>query len=159
MQFGFSYVGLVYLLMLMVPNIIWSRCRPEGYDGYAAGEDRRLLILERVGEAAVSVTVLIFSDFNIRTDSPWSIWLAASFAAMVLYELYWLRYFRSGRTMEDMYGPFLGIPVAGASLPVAAFALLAVYGLNPILGIAVLVLGIGHIGIHLNHLRELGGAR
>lgn len=29
-HFGFSYVGLIYLLMLFVPNIIWTKCKPEG---------------------------------------------------------------------------------------------------------------------------------
>ena len=33
---------------------------------------------------------------------------------MILYEVYWIRYFRSNRTMEDMYSSLLGIPVAGA---------------------------------------------
>ena len=155
MEFGFSYVGLIYLTMLMVPNIIWSRNLPEGYAEHAGNEDRRLLIMERIGEVSVSCIVLIFSDFNIRTDSPWCVWLPVSFAFMVMYELYWIRYFRSSRTMADMYSSFMGIPVAGATLPVMAFGLLAVYGLNPILGVAVIVLGIGHIGIHVNHRREI----
>ena len=38
---------------------------------------------------------------------------------------------------------------------VFAFALLAVYDRNLLLGISVLVLGIGHIGIHLQHAREV----
>ena len=56
--------------------------------------------------------------------------------------------------MKDFYSSILGIPVAGATLPVMAFALLAVYGKNIILGIAVIILGIGHIGIHLMHKKE-----
>ncbi|MCI9337321.1 MAG: hypothetical protein HFH93_07255 [Lachnospiraceae bacterium] len=47
------------------------------------------------------------------------------------------------------------VSVAGATLPVAAFFLLAVYGRNPLLGAAVIVLGIGHIGIHWMHRKEL----
>jgi hypothetical protein len=57
--------------------------------------------------------------------------------------------------MKDFYSSILGIPVAGATLPVLAFLLLAVYGKNIILGVSVLILGIGHIGIHLMHLREI----
>lgn len=57
--------------------------------------------------------------------------------------------------MRDFYSSILGIPVAGATLPVAAFLLLAVYGKNVVLAIAVLILGIGHIGIHLMHRREV----
>ena len=31
-HFGFSYVGLIYLLMLFIPNIIWSKNQPIDYD-------------------------------------------------------------------------------------------------------------------------------
>jgi hypothetical protein len=138
--------------MLYVPNILWARMQPEGYD--PSGENHILAILERIGEVTVTCLVRIFSDFNIRGWSPWSWWLIASFSVMVLYELYWIRYFRSPRTMSDQYGPFFGIPIPGASLPVLAFILLAVYGCNPILAAATVVLGIGHLGIHIGHVRE-----
>jgi hypothetical protein len=28
---GFSYVGLVFLMMLFVPNLIWKKRQPQGY--------------------------------------------------------------------------------------------------------------------------------
>ena len=74
---------------------------------------------------------------------------------MILYEIYWIKYFKSKKTMQDFYSSLLGIPVAGASLPVIAFLLLAVYGKSIPLLIAVVILGIGHIGIHINHKKEL----
>jgi pimeloyl-ACP methyl ester carboxylesterase len=94
--------------------------------------------------------VLIFSDFNIR-KTYWSIWLLLSFVLMLLYELYWVRYFRSERELKDFYSSFFGIPVAGATYPVLAFFCLGIYGSNVFLLVAVVVLGIGHIGIHLQH--------
>lgn len=27
-HFGFSYIGLIYLLMLFIPNIIWAKNQP-----------------------------------------------------------------------------------------------------------------------------------
>ena len=155
MHFGFSYVGLFYLVMLMLPNILWTKNQPKDYDKYARNENKILLALERIGEVLVSCAAVIFSDFNIKPWSPWSLWLVASFVLMVLYEVFWIRYFRSEKTMKDFYSSILGIPVAGATLPVLAFLLLAVYGKNVILGAAVIILGIGHIGIHLMHRREI----
>ena len=154
MEFGFSYIGLIYLLMLFIPNIIWSKTRPVDYDLYAKDENRFLALMERIGEISVSCVVLIFSDFNLRPWTNWSWWLVVSFICMVLYEMYWIGYFRSERRMRDQYCSLLGIPVAGATMPVIAFMLLAIYGQNPILGIAVMILGIGHIGIHLMHAKE-----
>lgn len=155
MHFGFSYVGLIFLLMLIVPNIIWIRYQPIDYDKYVCNENRVLKVFERVGEVSVSCIVLIFEDFNINIWSGWSWWLIMAFALMILYEVYWVRYFRSPKSMRDFYRSLLGIPVAGATLPVFAFLLLAIYGRNIILGIAVIILGIGHIGIHLMHKNEV----
>ena len=156
MNFGFSYVGLIFLIMLMLPNIAWTKNQPKDYEKYVVNENKVLLALERIGEVLVSCAALIFADFNFRPWSSWSWWLVLSFALMVLYEIYWIRYFRSKKTMEDFYSSILGIPVAGATLPVLAFLSLAVYGKNIILGVAVLILGIGHIGIHLIHKKEIG---
>ncbi len=154
-NFGFSYVGLVYLIMLMTPNLIWAKNLPKDYEKFAANENKVLLALERTGEVLSSCIVLIFTDFNLRPWTCWSWFLVVSFALMVLYEIFWIRYFRSEKTMKDFYSSILRIPVAGATLPVLAFMLLAIYGKNIFLGIAVLILGIGHIGIHLMHRKEV----
>ena len=155
MNFGFSYVGLIFLVMLMLPNIIWTKNQPKDYEKYVVNENKVLLAFERIGEVLVSCVALVFSDFNIKPWSNWSWWLAGAVALMVLYEIYWNRYFRSEKTMKDFYSSILGIPVAGATLPVLAFLLLAIYGKNIVLAVAVLILGIGHIGIHLMHKKEI----
>lgn len=154
-HFGFSYVGLLYLLMLFIPNIIWTKNQPKDYGQYAEKENKLLQMLERIGEVLVCCCVLIFSDFNVRVDSIWCVWLLLSFSLMLLYEAYWIRYFRSEKNMSDFYRSILGIPVAGATLPVCAFFLLGVYGSNIFLIVSTLVLGIGHIGIHWNHYKEV----
>lgn len=155
-HFGFSYVGLIYLLMLFIPNAVWTKHKPKGYDEYSKNENKILLVFERVGEALTCACVLIFSDFNIR-KTYWSAWLVISFLFMLCYELNWIRYFKSDHEMKDFYSSFCGIPVAGATLPVLAFFLLGIYGSNVFLLMSVLVLGIGHIGIHLQHRREACG--
>lgn len=152
---GFSYVGLIYLLMLFIPNIIWSRKLPSGYT--AAGENQWLRLLERVGQTGCTVAVLIFSDYNLRSFSIRSLWLVASFTLMLLYELCWLRYFLGGRTEADFYKSFLGVPLPLATLPVAAFLLLGIYGGVIWLIASAAMLGIGHIGIHAGHLKDLRG--
>lgn len=155
MNFGFSYVGLIFLVMLFVPNIIWTKNKPVDYDKYVKNENKVLSIFERVGQILVVIFSLSCTDFNIGEFSYWSILLVLAFIFMVMYELYWIRYFRSSKTMSDMYSSFLGIPVAGATLPVFAFFLLGIYGKNMFLIVATLILGIGHIGIHLSYKNEL----
>ena len=40
MQFGFSYVGLVFLIMLMVPNMLWTKHKPKD-ETFAVAETKK----------------------------------------------------------------------------------------------------------------------
>lgn len=150
---GFSYIGLIFLLMLFIPNMIWTRKKPQGY--MPENENKVLLFLERIGQALTTVCVLIFDDFNLHGWSNWSWWLIAAFILMTMYELWWVRYFRSEQKLSDFYSSFLGVPLAGSTLPVISFFLLGIYGRVIWLLIATTILGIGHIGIHMQHSKEL----
>ncbi len=152
-HFGFSYVGLIFLLMLTIPNIIWTKNLPKNYT--AINENKVLLIFERIGQILVSATALLFSDFNIKKNTPWMWWLIIAFLIMILYECWWIRYFKSKRNLSDFYSNFIGVPVAGATLPIIAFLLLGIYGKVIWLILSVIILGIGHIGIHLKHAAEI----
>lgn len=154
MQIGFSYVGVIYLLMLFVPNIIWIRHKPKGYEKLQK-EDRILGILERIGEVGVTMLSPISKNLNPSGINTWLAVFIISAAFMIAYELWWIRYFKSPKRLEDFYSSFLGVPVAGATLPVVAFFLLAIYGRSPHLMLFVIPLGIGHIGIHLGHKKEI----
>ncbi len=155
MHLGFSYGGLCFLLMLFVPNLLWIKHMPKDYLRYATNGNKILLTFERIGEVAVTGLLLFFRDFNVQGLVPWLLWLIGAFVLMLLYEYFWIRYFRSDKTIEDFYGSLLGIPVPGATLPVTAVLFLAIYGKNPLLFAVGVTLGIGHIGIHLNHQKEI----
>ena len=157
MSFGFSYIGLLWLIMLLVPNYIWTKNKPRDYEKYVINENKVLLTLERVGQFIVTPAALIFSDYNFKGLNFWATVLLISFLCMVLYEIFWIRYFKSEKTMKDFYREILGIPVAGATLPIIAFFLLGIYGGNILMFAGSVILGIGHIGIHLQHRKEVYG--
>lgn len=71
MHFGFSYVGFIFLMLLIIPNLIWTRNKPKDYEDYQYQENKYLSILERIGEVLVTCLILIFSDFNWQ---PWTNW-------------------------------------------------------------------------------------
>lgn len=152
-HFGFSYVGLIYLLMLFVPNIIWTRHKPKDYD--TTQENKILLWFERIGQVFCTCSALFFSDFNIATFTIWSLWLIVSFLLMILYEICWVRYFINEHTSKNFYRRFCGVPFPLATLPVTAFLLLGVYGKVVWLIVSAVILGIGHIGIHAQHMRAI----
>lgn len=152
-QLKFSLLGLIYLAMLFIPNFFWAKAKPAGYT--AKGENPVLLAFERVGEALTTCCVLL-----ARKGTPgglWCLWLAGSFVLMLFYEIFWIRYFKGAHTLEDFYGAMLGIPVPGASLPVAAVCLLGIYNCAWWTVVSGVILGVGHIGIHLQH--KTGGEK
>lgn len=164
-RLGFCVSGLIFLLMLTIPNMVWAkRAKPKDYEKYVVNENRILLMLERIGEVVVTVGLIVFTALNPHVKMlpeglyfEWKIlfWITG-FLLMILYECYWIKYFRSDRTMKDFYASFAGFPVAGATLPVIAVFLLGLYAGNLVMIGASIVLGIGHIGIHWMHLKEIG---
>ncbi len=162
-QIGVSVTGILFLFMLFVPNILWAHGRrPKGYEQYAKNENRILLVFERIGEVSATCLLPIFASTNPHIKKlpegvffEWkSILLLTALVLMLFYEGFWIRYFRSQKTMKDYYASFAGFPVAGASLPVIALFLLGLYAQNLLLVASSVILGIGHLGIHLAHRRE-----
>ena len=77
-HFGFSYIGLLFLLMLIIPNINWNQHKPKDYVRYVGNENKVLLWLEnRPGSCLLHFPY--FSDFNVRAITIWSIWLGLHF--------------------------------------------------------------------------------
>lgn len=149
---GFSYIGLIFLLMLFTPNVIWVLKKPQGYS--FEKENKLLAAFEWAGEIFTTTCALMFDDFNINGWSIWTLWLIAAFILMLMYDCWWICYFHSEQKQSDYYRSFLGIPLAGATLPVLSFFMLGIYGKVIWLMIASVILGIGHIGIHIKHKKS-----
>lgn len=159
MTLGFSYIGLIMLLMLFVPNFLWTKNQPKDYGKYSKNENKILLALERTGQVIVTTSALIFSGFNPKGWNFWCWVLILAFLNLVVYDIAWVRYFKSEKTMKDFYRGFLGMPLALATYPVIAFFLLGIFGGNIIMILGSVILGIGHIGIHLQHRKEVYGKK
>ncbi|MDR0832556.1 MAG: hypothetical protein LBM99_06650 [Bacillales bacterium] len=153
-HFGFSYVGLIFLLMLFLPNLLWIKRQPKGYEELAKNENKVFLAFEHIGQIAVVVIAVIFNDYNISVITPWIIWFLVACGCMLLYEIAWIRYFYNP-SLKNFYVRLLFIPIPLASLPVLAFLFLGIYGKVIWLLLAVIIFGIGHLGIHIQHIKTL----
>lgn len=67
-HFGFSYVGMLYLLMLFLPNIIWIKNKPQGYT--SEGENRILGIFENTGQVLAVCAAVIFLILTSGRNFP-----------------------------------------------------------------------------------------
>lgn len=143
---GFSIAGLVFLLIILVPNLLYLKFPP--HNKITMKENRVLVVFERIGQVACAICLLIFSDLNIGEPSRWNLWAVAAGLLIFLYLICWYRYFAGEHIVYDLTRPLMGfIPVPLATLPVAALLCLALYAHLIWLFIASIILGIGHIGI------------
>lgn len=144
-DFGFSYVGFIFLCCLFIPNGFYVFHQP--VDKVETKENKVLLALEKAGQALCTAFAVIFSNFNIHKAGWQTVWLLASCVLMVLYLMCWARYFLGKHEIRDFFRPFLCIPMPLAVLPVTAIFFLSIYGRVSALSISAVILGIGHIGI------------
>lgn len=143
-------VGIVYLFMLFIPNMIWAKDISENYD--SNHENKILLMYERLGEVLVCCfRVIMFGTMH------WNLFVLVSFVVMLMYEGYWIQYLKSEKKLSDFYCSHLNILLAGAILPVIVFFILGLSQRHWIFVFLTIILGIGHIGIYREHFLEIKG--
>lgn len=148
---GFSWLGLLFLVLLTVPNVVWAVRDGGKFEKEAGEEPGWLTWFERAGQVLTIVGLLFTRNLVWHPGAPDAWWLAAAAVLMALYEVFWIRYFRGDRSVQSFYRALAGVPVPGALLPVAAALCLAACARSVFLGLSVIVLGIGHVGIHAIH--------
>ena len=96
-SFGVGYIGIIFLLMLFIPNIIWTKHQPIGYENYVKNENKILGILEKIGEVGATILLPFFTDYNFKSRSLGTsgfyfsyldIYIVVVFGLMLLYEVY-----------------------------------------------------------------------
>ena len=101
MNLGFSYIGLIFFTYAYDSKYMRSKNKPKYYRKYEKNENKILLALERIGEVGnTCLATNVHRDFNINNISYWSTILFIAFLLMILYEIYWIRYFKSNKNNE-----------------------------------------------------------
>lgn len=135
-----SWKGAIIIGLSLLPSIIMAFLPPINLP-----ETKGKIVLtvfETVGRIAIMV-ILLFSKKSF--DRKIDIWFVLMCIFGLLYYIGWIRHFCFGRTYELLYKPMFFIPVPLAFFPIMAFAFAAIWGRSIPLGIAVLVMAVGHI--------------
>jgi hypothetical protein len=99
----------------MIPNVLWMLFPPVDL-GTPADEPLPLVILERVGLAAVLVLPFCYS---LDLQKPFAVPVLIGMGLLLAgYYFCWARYFVAGRSAAMMGAPFLGVPIPMAAFPV-----------------------------------------
>lgn len=152
-RFGFSWLGVAFVVALFLPNIIWAKNRPRNADPQW-GQSSVALGLERLGQILVCAAAITCARLQLGTWRSASWMIVAAAALMVAYEVWWARYFKEHRNDPGFYSGFIYIPVSGAFLSLGSFLLLGIFAQDLLLIASVGVLAIGRAGVDQAHKKE-----
>jgi hypothetical protein len=139
---GFSITGFIIASVIFAPNLLFFRFPPKDAPEGLKDAGIVFVILERAGQAGCLVLLSILKDnFSGLTLNVWFVLLII---CIIAYYCLWIRYIVLGYAFALLFQPLVGIPVPMAIFPVLAFAFAAVLGRSVWLGVAVILLAIGH---------------
>lgn len=139
---GFSIIGSLIAVLIFLPNLLFIIFPPKNVPAKLKDAGTIFTVLERIGQAGCLVILGISKENyqNVNID----IWFILMVLCLILYYGLWIRYVVKGHDFSLAFKPFLFVPIPMAIFPVLAFGFAALWGKSIYLGIAVVLLAIGH---------------
>jgi hypothetical protein len=143
---GFSFVGSVISILMLLPSIVFFTAFPPNNMPEGLREAPAVFtVLEKIGQAGC-FGILILSKNRFRLDKI-NIWAMLMLICIVIYYGLWFRYIRADQEFSSLWISFLFIPIPLAVIPVCAFGFGSLWGRSLWLGAATVILAIGHITV------------
>lgn len=143
-RFGFSWIGVVFLAVFFLPDMICTAKMQTAYSPEST--TMRFAGMERLGIILVCAAAITCAPLQPSTWNP-RCWLLIGAAAIgVAYLIWWFRKVAKKRTEknETFSG---GVPLPGALAATCAFLLLGFYAQDLLLLVCTLFFAIGDIGV------------
>jgi len=148
---SFSLPGLLVSVAILAPSLLLIAFPPRGAPATPPRIPAPLAVLERAGQAGCLVAPALT---GLAPGSAW--WLTGIAVSTAAYYGVWLRYFLSQRQYSALYSSIGALPVPLAVFPVLAFGFSAAWLHSVWVGLATVILAVGHIG---SSLRTAASAR
>jgi hypothetical protein len=149
---GFSLVGFIIVVVIMIPNLLYIKYPPKELPTDLKDVSILYTILERSGQGAFFI-ILIVSKNNYQ-DPKLNILFLLMFICIIVYYYLWLRYALRGTYFSQLFEPLWIIPIPMAIFPVLAFGFAALWGSSIYLGAAVVMFAIGHFTNSWNNYKR-----
>lgn len=145
-KMGFSYIGMVIVILILPPSIIFTiKFPPKNQPISNAKVGLIFTILEKTGQA-LCLAILIMSEDNFK-EAQFNIFMPLMSSCIAIYYCLWFRYIRGGQEFSLLSKPLFFIPVPLAIFPVCAFGFAALWIESFWLLMSTLILAIGHITV------------
>ena len=151
---GFSFIGTFIGMLLLLPSILFFiKFPPKNIPHASTGVGVAYVILERIGQIGC-LTVLAISEHNFQSIKV-NIWTLLMLFSIIIYYSLWIRYVIKGQDYSWLWKPLLFIPIPLAIFPVCAYVFAALWVKSVWLGIATLILAIGHLTVSYHSYKSI----
>lgn len=138
---GFSLIGLLITAIILLPNLLMIFLPPKEIPSKVKDAGVFFIIFERIGQVACFLLPVILKDYIESADLD--IWFIIAAICVAFYYGLWIRYALK-RNFALLFAPLAFIPIPMAVFPVSAFVFISVWIRSIWLGIAAVVLAVGH---------------
>lgn len=151
---GFSFFGLIIVILIIIPNIIYMlKFPPKNVPRNLIEPNIIYTILERTGQIGC-LTLLVITPDNFQFKSS-ILLISLIMICIVIYYGLWIRYIVKGQQYMYLWKPFYIIPIPLAILPIIIFLIVSILNKSILISLVTIIFAIGHITISLNNYKQV----
>ena len=140
----FFVYGLVIVLIILVPNVVFALCNKDGFENN--WHNKAVEILEQVGRFGCMIFMfIVIPEISFSSDESFALYIIVNMALLLLYCLLWIVFFK-----KDNMAKAVSLSV----IPSVIFLFSGIISFNIPLIIAAVIFSPCHILISVKNVTE-----
>lgn len=141
---SFFVYGLVIVLIILVPNVVFALCNKDGFENN--WHSKTLEILEQVGRFGCMIFMfIVIPEISFSSDESFALYIIVNMALLLLYCLLWIVFFKKNNMAKA---------VSLSVIPSVIFLFSGIISFNIPLIIAAVIFSPCHILISVKNVTE-----
>ena len=96
---SFFVYGLVIVLIILVPNVVFALCNKEGFENL--WHNKAVEILEQIGRFGCMIFMfIVIPEVSFPSDESFALYIIVNMALVLLYCLFWILFFKKNHIVR-----------------------------------------------------------
>lgn len=141
---SFFVYGLVIVLIILVPNVVFALCNKDGFENN--WHNKAVEILEQIGRFGCMIFMfIVIPEISFSSDESFALYIIVNMALLLLYCLLWIVFFKKSNMAKA---------VSLSVIPSVIFLFSGIISFNIPLIIAAVIFSPCHILISVKNVTE-----
>lgn len=96
---SFFVYGLVIVLIILVPNVVFALCNKDGFENL--WHNKAVEILEQIGRFGCMIFMfIVIPEVSFPSDESFALYIIVNMALVLLYCLFWILFFKKNHIVR-----------------------------------------------------------